>query len=655
MDRPLGPRELAQLTLRANQEHQYALALYAEKKAAELAELDKLLLQADTEDGDSELECDFYIPDAKPATGLIRNFLHPKSPFFEDAMRRNRYSNLLARHPMSPKETEALKLAVAAEADRLEKTGSKIPDSEITDKINWSVVAEKVSDRSISVKRTADECKTKWIGDISTSINRTVWSSSELEKLRDILDDLPHKTKVNWVEVATQLGTNRLPIECMRVGRERPRHTWNSELDQRLLDATKLYGTSWNLVARYVSADATPAQCSTRYLRSLDPSLHHGPWSAEEDKRLIAAIAGYGKNWPDVANVIPGRTNEQCRERWTSALDPAKTGETWTEEEDKALLEAVGKVGTKWKTVCGLVGNSRSATNCRVRYDKLRETESTEGEDESQPPSARATPKPKLSDNWTEEEDKALIEAVATAGRKWKPVSVLLGNNHSATSCRIRYTVLKPAPKRRASRAAGSSNLPVEGDEEESPSPSVRNTPKPAADDSQPAAATTARPRPRPLVKAKNTTPGATAATNGKKRATADGEDVGPARKKARQETLSPHDNAASAVPGEIMALAEEVDGTQDPRLVAMEDTTVLPAENPEQPMPAASSSNNSSSSLPRRSTRTETQAAGSSIPRNIGQTVIDVASSDAASPKKSKRLPQPSVPRRRSTRLNTD
>jgi hypothetical protein len=44
MDRPLGPRELAQLTLRANQEHQYALALYAEKKAAELAELDKLLV-----------------------------------------------------------------------------------------------------------------------------------------------------------------------------------------------------------------------------------------------------------------------------------------------------------------------------------------------------------------------------------------------------------------------------------------------------------------------------------------------------------------------------------------------------------------------------------------------------------------------------------
>jgi hypothetical protein len=38
--------------------------------------------QADTEDGDSDLECDFYIPNAKPPVGPIRNFSHPVRTFF---------------------------------------------------------------------------------------------------------------------------------------------------------------------------------------------------------------------------------------------------------------------------------------------------------------------------------------------------------------------------------------------------------------------------------------------------------------------------------------------------------------------------------------------------------------------------------------------
>lgn len=33
--------------------------------------------QADIEDGDSDIECDFYIPGAKPPVGPIRNFSNP--------------------------------------------------------------------------------------------------------------------------------------------------------------------------------------------------------------------------------------------------------------------------------------------------------------------------------------------------------------------------------------------------------------------------------------------------------------------------------------------------------------------------------------------------------------------------------------------------
>ncbi|KAJ7086654.1 hypothetical protein C8R44DRAFT_33702 [Mycena epipterygia] len=395
------PKELALSTLKANQEHQYALANYAEKLTAELAELDKILPQADTEDGESDLECDFYIPDARPPVGLIRNFLNPESPFFEDATKRTRYLNLTVRHTMPAKEVEALKAAVNTElrrVEQLEGASSATTDFQMADKLDWFVIAEKVSDTS-SIKRTAEECKIKWIGELNPAVTRGTWSSSELQSLQNILEDYPNQGNVNWVEIAKKLGTNRLPIDCMRQGLERPRHVWTPEADQKILDAVKQYGTSWSLVARYVAPDVSAAQCSNRYLRTLDPSLHRGTWSSEEDTRLTAAVLGYGKSWAEVASVVPGRTSEQCRDRWTNTLDPAKLSgkkDGWSEEENKTLIEAIKKVGNKWKMIGLQMG--RSASQVRLHYDKLMPVAgpSTLEEDENETgTSGRSTPKPR--------------------------------------------------------------------------------------------------------------------------------------------------------------------------------------------------------------------------------------------------------------------
>ncbi|KAJ7507517.1 hypothetical protein B0H11DRAFT_2218359 [Mycena galericulata] len=405
MDLQPTPKELAINALNANQQHQYALARHVEKLSAQLAELDKLLPQADTEDGESELECDFYVPDAKPPVGIILKQAAGIS-FFQ---RRDEENSLFELH-LPAKEVEALKVAVNAELRRVEQLeggSSSTNDSQLTEKLDWSVIAEKVSDTS-SIKRTAEECKIKWIGELSTAVNRGSWTTSEQQKLQQILKSKAKaKQIVNWVEVSKTLGTNRLPIDCMRQGLERPRHVWTPDADQKLLDAVKQYGTSWGLVARYVGPDVSGPQCSTRFLRTLDTSLRRGTWSAEEDKRLIAAVAGYGKSWAEVATVIPGRNSEQCRDRWSGNLDPAKASnkdDAWTEEEDKTLIEAVKQTGRKWKAIGIQIG--RSATVCRLHYDKLNPEDfqldspsagasTPQGEDEEiGASSGRSTPRP---------------------------------------------------------------------------------------------------------------------------------------------------------------------------------------------------------------------------------------------------------------------
>lgn len=114
-------------------------------------------------------------------------------------------------------------------------------------------------------------------------------------------------------------------------------------------------------VARQVSEDVTPAQCQNRYYRSLDPSLRRGNWVDEEDTRLRQAVALFGNSWVDVASVMPGRNNEQCRDRWSERLNPNVAKGKWTPEEDAKMLAAVEELGdATWKAVSEKLGTGRT-------------------------------------------------------------------------------------------------------------------------------------------------------------------------------------------------------------------------------------------------------------------------------------------------------
>jgi Myb-like DNA-binding domain len=117
-------------------------------------------------------------------------------------------------------------------------------------------------------------------------------------------------------------------------------------------------------VSRIVSDDATTTQCQNRYFRSLDPDLKKGAWSPEEDARLRLSIGLYGHSWVDIATVMPGRSNEQCRDRWSERLNPNVAKGKWTEEEDTKLLAVIedltdsGNFG--WKQVSERLATGRT-------------------------------------------------------------------------------------------------------------------------------------------------------------------------------------------------------------------------------------------------------------------------------------------------------
>lgn len=75
-------------------------------------------------------------------------------------------------------------------------------------------------------------------------------------------------------------------------------------------------------------------------------------WTPQEDEAIARLVAEHGnKAWSTVASFLPTRTGKQCRERWHNHLDPDINKADWSEEEDRALIETHRSVGNRWAEI----------------------------------------------------------------------------------------------------------------------------------------------------------------------------------------------------------------------------------------------------------------------------------------------------------------
>jgi hypothetical protein len=99
-----------------------------------------------------------------------------------------------------------------------------------------------------------------------------------------------------------------------------------------------------------------------------------GRWTADEDKKLKDAVLTHGgKKWGAIVALVPGRTKAQCYGRWRDILNPGialeagRTGK-WLEDEVTKLKDAVLTHGSKnWKKIAALVPG-RTNIQCRKKW-----------------------------------------------------------------------------------------------------------------------------------------------------------------------------------------------------------------------------------------------------------------------------------------------
>ncbi|CAM9289774.1 unnamed protein product [Hapterophycus canaliculatus] len=134
-------------------------------------------------------------------------------------------------------------------------------------------------------------------------------------------------------------------VEGYRPGDWNPEET--RQLDELVKQLVAPVTHAWPSIARFFPAK-TSIQCLLHWRFTLNDNgiiRGNGTWGAEEDERLrklapVFSSPSTGPRWAKIAEVMPGRTAKQCRERYNNHVDPAiKKDKIWSAEEDALVME----------------------------------------------------------------------------------------------------------------------------------------------------------------------------------------------------------------------------------------------------------------------------------------------------------------------------
>ncbi|KAI3449181.1 hypothetical protein Pfo_005846 [Paulownia fortunei] len=96
---------------------------------------------------------------------------------------------------------------------------------------------------------------------------------------------------------------------------------WTPEEDEKLVDYINKHGHgSWRSLPKLAGLLRCGKSCRLRWSNYLRPDIRRGPFSPEEEKLVIQLHGMLGNRWAAIASQLPGRTDNEIKNLWNTHL-----------------------------------------------------------------------------------------------------------------------------------------------------------------------------------------------------------------------------------------------------------------------------------------------------------------------------------------------
>ncbi|XP_049415596.1 transcription factor MYB53-like [Solanum stenotomum] len=108
---------------------------------------------------------------------------------------------------------------------------------------------------------------------------------------------------------------------CCKVDEDLKKGPWTSEEDEKLMDyITKNGHTNWQLIPKKAGLNRCGKSCRLRWTNYLRPDIKRGEFSIEEEEIIINLHSLLGNKWSKIASHLPRRTDNEIKNLWNTHL-----------------------------------------------------------------------------------------------------------------------------------------------------------------------------------------------------------------------------------------------------------------------------------------------------------------------------------------------
>ena len=149
--------------------------------------------------------------------------------------------------------------------------------------------------------------------------------------------------------------------------RPKPKNTFTKEEDELLLLLASDYKErNWKIISSFFE-NKSYIQCFSRYKR-IRPGVKKGPWTPEEDRKILNGMKKFGNSWAKIANSMKSRNGKQIRDRYINVLNPDINKSPFSQTEDENIIKYREILGSKWARIAKECGTGRSPDMIKNRY-----------------------------------------------------------------------------------------------------------------------------------------------------------------------------------------------------------------------------------------------------------------------------------------------